>query len=309
LALAWVPVATSNLTTPWAVALALLGDDVDQDRPGLGVAHVAQHREQVVDVVAVDRADVIEAEILEQRAAAHHHAAGILLGERGAVLDQLGQVLAELLADVAQRPVGAARPQLRQIGRHGADRRRDRHVVVVEDDDQAGIHGAGVVHRLVGHAGRHGAVAYHRDDVAVLHLLVARDRHAERGRDRGRRMGGAERVVLALRPLGEAGQAAALAQRADAVAPAGDDLVRIGLVADVPDQPVGRGVEHIVQRNGELDHAEPGAEVAAGHRDGIDHLQAELVGELAQVGGIELAQVDRRVDLVKQRRLRRRLGQ
>jgi hypothetical protein len=56
-------------------------------------------------------------------------------------------------------------------------------------------------------------------------------------------MRGAERVVFALAALGEAGQAAALAQRADAVAPAGQDLVRIGLVADVPDQPVARRIE------------------------------------------------------------------
>ena len=48
----------------------------------------------------------------------------------------------------------------------------------------------------------------------------------------------AEGVVLALAAPGEAGQPAALAQGADAVAPAGEDLVRIGLVADVPDQPV-----------------------------------------------------------------------
>ena len=55
----------------------------------------------------------------------------------------------------------------------------------------------------------------------------------------------AERVVFALGALGEAGQAAALAQGADAVAPAGQDLVRIGLVADVPDQPVVRRVEEL----------------------------------------------------------------
>ena len=56
--------------------------------------------------------------------------------------------------------------------------------------------------------------------------------------------------------LGEAGQAAALAQGADAVAAPGEDLVRIGLVADVPDQPVARGVEVLVQGNGQLDDAE-----------------------------------------------------
>ena len=90
----------------------------------------------------------------------------------------------------------------------------------------------------------------------------------------------AERVVLALGALGEAGQAAALAQRADAVAPAGQDLVRIGLVADVPDQPVARRVEDVVERDRQLDDAEAGAEMAAGDRDGVDGLGAQLVGEL-----------------------------
>ena len=93
----------------------------------------------------------------------------------------------------------------------------------------------------------------------------------------------AERVVFALGALGEAGQAAALAQGADAVAPAGEDLVRIGLVADVPDQPVARRVEHPVQGDGQLDHAEAGAQMAAGHRHRVDRLLAQLVDELAQV--------------------------
>ena len=96
-------------------------------------------------------------------------------------------------------------------------------------------------------------------------------------------MGGAERVVLALGALGEAREAAGLAQRADAIAPAGEDLVRVGLMADVPDQAIGRRVEHAVQRDGQLDHAEAGAQMAAGHRDGVDRLLAQLVGELAKL--------------------------
>ena len=51
------------------VALALLGHDVDQHRPAARVAHVLQDRQQVVEVVAVDGADVIEAQLLEQGAA------------------------------------------------------------------------------------------------------------------------------------------------------------------------------------------------------------------------------------------------
>ena len=68
-------------------------------------------------------------------------------------------------------------------------------------------------------------------------------------------MGCSERVVFALRALGEAGKAAALTQSSDSGAPSGQDLVGIGLMADVPHDPVGRRIEHKVQRNGQLDHA------------------------------------------------------
>ena len=87
-------------------------------------------------------------------------------------------------------------------------------------------------------------------------LEVARHRHAEAGRDRGGAVRGAERVVFALGALGEAGQAAALAQGADAVAPSGEDFVRVALVADIPDQPVVRRVENRRARHRQLHHAE-----------------------------------------------------
>ena len=111
----------------------------------------------------------------------------------------------------------------------------------------------------------------------------------------------AERVVFALRPAGEAGQAAALAQRADAVAPAGQDLVRIGLMADVPDQPVARRVEDRVDRHRQLDHAQRGAEMAAGDRDGVDRLGPQLIGNLTQLLRGEVAQIRRNADAIEQR--------
>ncbi len=116
-------------------------------------------------------------------------------------------------------------------------------------------------------------------------------------------MRGAERIVFALGALGEAGQAAALAQRADAVAAAGEDLVRIGLVADVPDQPVVRRVEHVMQRDRQLDHAEAGAEMAAGHGNGVDRLLAQFVGDLPQLARFEAPEVVRGLDEVEQRGL------
>src|SRR5271166_1032575 len=114
-------------------------------------------------------------------------------------------------------------------------------------------------------------------------------------------MRGAERVIVAFAALGEAGEPAALAQGADARAPAGEDLVRIGLVADVPDQAVGWRVEHVVQGNRELDDAEAGAQMPARRGDGVDGLGAQLVGELAQLGALERPQVRRRFHAVEER--------
>ncbi len=72
-------------------------------------------------------------------------------------------------------------------------------------------------------------------------------------------MGGAEGIVGRLAALGEAREPVLLAQGADPVAAAGEDLVRVALVPDVPDQLVARRVEHGVQRDRQLHDAEPRA--------------------------------------------------
>ena len=103
----------------------------------------------------------------------------------------------------------------------------------------------------------------------------------------------AEAVIFALGALGETGKAAALPQGADAVAPAGEDLVRIGLMPDVPDQPVRRGVEHGMQRHRQFDDAEAGTEMTAGHRDRTDGLGAQFVRHLAELMVLQLSEVGR----------------
>ena len=113
----------------------------------------------------------------------------------------------------------------------------------------------------------------------------------------------AERVIFALAALGEAAQAPAHAKRADAVAAAGDDLVRIGLVADVPDQGVGGRVEHMVERDGQLDHAQAGAEVPPGDRHRRNHLGAKFLGQLGQLVLGQRANIGGRIDGVEQRRV------
>jgi hypothetical protein len=77
------------------VAVALLGDDVEELR-AFQVAQVLERRDQRIEVVAVDRADVVEAELLEDRAR-HDHALGVLLEALGQ-LEQGGAFFSTVLA-------------------------------------------------------------------------------------------------------------------------------------------------------------------------------------------------------------------
>jgi hypothetical protein len=70
-----------------------------------------------------------------------------------ALLSAARNAAGDLLGKVAQPEIFGARHDAGEIGRQPADRRRDRHVVVVEDDDQPIAERPGIVHRLIGHAG------------------------------------------------------------------------------------------------------------------------------------------------------------
>ena len=87
-------------------------------------------------------------------------------------------------------------------------------------------------------------------------------------------MGSAEGIVRRLRPFGETRQPAFGAQRADAVAPPGQDFMRIALVADVPDDLVPRGTEHGMERHRQLHHTKPRTQMAARHRHRRNRLGA-----------------------------------
>jgi len=96
-------------------------------------------------------------------------------------------------------------------------------------------------------------------------------------------MPGAEGIVFALAPLGEPGKPLGLAEGAYPASATSQDLVRIGLVANVPDHPVARGIEHIVQGHGEFDDAKAGAKMTAGDRHRIDRFGAKFVGKRRQL--------------------------
>ena len=56
-----------------------------------------------------------------------------------------------------------------------------------------------------------------------------------------------------------------------------------------------------MQRHGQLDHAEAGAEMAAGHGDRVDGLLPQFVGQLAKLLRRQVLHVARQADAVEQR--------
>ncbi len=98
-----------------------------------------------------------------------------------------------------------------------------------------------------------------------------------------------EAVILALGALRKTGQAAAGAQGANAITPAGQNFVWIGLVTDVPDQLVIGRVENVVKGHREFDDAEACAEMTAGDCDRIDRFSAQFIGNPLEVPGIDTA--------------------
>ncbi len=112
-------------------------------------------------------------------------------------------------------------------------------------------------------------------------------------------MRGAKGVVFALDAAGEAGYAAVLSQRRHPLPPPGENLMGVGLVADIPDQAIMGRIEYIVQRHGELDRAEIGRQVAAGVRHRMNQVVTQFPGELRELLAFECAHVRRIADLLE----------
>ena len=275
-------------------AVPLAGDRVHEHRAAEGL-RAPQGVLQRRDVVAVDGADVLEAEVLEQPLRGHGvleallDAVQRLVGEpagRAAALQRRASPLQEALV-----PLGG--PQGREVVRQAADRRRVGALVVVDHDDDRTVGGGDVVQRLPGHAAGQRAVAHDGDDAPVV---LAPQRVALRDAVGPGQGGGGVRVlddvVLALGPARVARQAAGAAEAGE-VLPPGEQLVHVGLVTGVEDERVVRGVEHAVQRERELDHAEVGPEMPAGARDVRDQERPDLRRQVRQLVGRHLLQVVR----------------
>ena len=85
--------------------------------------------------------------------------------------------------------------------------------------------------------------------------------------------------MLAFGAEHEAVEPVRLADGIETVATAGQELVHIGLVADVENEAVGRCVENGMKRNRQLNHAEVGSEMTARLGEHRDEFLPDFLGE------------------------------
>src|SRR5207244_7712664 len=152
---------------------------------------------------------------------------------------------------------------LAEVLRQPADGRADRHLVVVEDDQELGLPLADVIEGLEAEAARDRRVADDdRDPLAAPAQVPGRGEPLP-DREAGARVAAVEHVVLGLAPTREPADSAELAKGSEPLEPAGQELVGVGLVTGVPADPVTRRLEQPMERDRQLDDPEAASEMTA----------------------------------------------
>ena len=96
-------------------------------------------------------------------------------------------------------------------------------------------------------------------------------------------MTGAKTIMRAFFPEREPHRPASLANFVEHLPPASQQLVNVNLMAHIPNEPIFGSREDFVQCDGQLDHPEVGAEVAAGLAEGGDQFIADFLGQRRQL--------------------------
>ena len=106
-------------------------------------------------------------------------------------------------------------------------------------------------------------------------------------------------VIAALAASRETAQTAQLAIGGEGVATLGDDLMGIGLVSDVPNQLIVRGVENVVDCRCQLHRTQTRTKMTGIYGALLDDVASQFVAIACEFVCVERAQIGRRVDLVE----------
>ena len=261
------------------IALPLLCDEVDNDRFMQGHRRPQNFR-HLLHVVAVHRPEIRETQRLKERRAEQAPPHPLLDLVRQLVeFPPRGGLRRRLAVPQLESDVFWPQPRPRQIPRDRAHVARDAHAVVVQDHDHRLAADARVVQPLIGQSAGQGPIAEQRRDLIILAPQRPRPRHAQRDRHRVRRMPRHKGVAFALARLWKSCDPAVLPQRVKPFHPPGQDLMHIGLMPHIEDQPVTPRIEYRLDRDRRLHDPEIRRQMAARPADVLDQKLPDLRAE------------------------------
>ena len=215
----------------------------------------------------VDRTDVDEAERLENAARRYrrfHAVLDAVCGTQNAIADRGDRdALDERLEVFLRLTIARSQSQLREIFAERADIFVDRHLVVVENDDEIFFELPRVIESFESLAAGQCAVANHGNYVDRIGREFGGNQQSERGGDRSRRMPDTECVVFRLGAFREAADAAERSECMKLIASIGEDFMRVGLMPDIPNQFVVLEIEDRKECESQFDRAEARREMSA----------------------------------------------
>ena len=134
------------------------------------LGHDIQGADQLWQVMAIKRPDVMPAQLFKHRAR-RDHTLHVFFGPLGKI-PGAPDVLEDFLGALAERCVGFARPNFGKVGSETARVVPDRHLVIVENDQHIGSLMAGVRQCLKCHAPGDGTITNNGNDLAIDTLAL-----------------------------------------------------------------------------------------------------------------------------------------
>ena len=255
-----------------------------------------QRADKLHHIVAIDDAEVAEVEALEEIAVLQktllHTVASLTCKTQQRWHDTQHSPQRALEAVVEVRCRDA-----HKISVQSSRRLIDRHRVVVEYHQEITLgRCSSVVHTLEREAASHRTVANNGYDVLLAATHLHSLGHTEGCRDTHRRVSCAKRVVLTLGHTRKAADAIAHTVLAECLPATRNDLVGVGLMADIPDDVVRGHLVDIVQSYSEFHRSETRTEVARINRTALEHIAAQLAAIGSKLRYRQTAQRLGRVD-------------
>ena len=255
------------------VAFSFDGQQMEEDRAVR--RQFWQDAAEFADVVAVDGTEIAKPKFLEENAIGHEEAfEGVFCAAEEAF--ECREAFTTGTDGAADAVVETAGKDAVQAFTEGADVRRNRHLVVVQDDQQLFAGRRDVVESLPG------------DGTAGLVFQFLRLRGAQRLRDGDARMAGVDDIGGRFLRSCEARTTVDGTQFFKGFLPSRQQLVGVGLMADIEKQtilPV--EIEILMECDGQFDGAEAGGEMAALTGGRLQNPLTELRAQVAEfVNGI-----------------------